>query len=120
MDSTINVNTAQSKYISSENPIEDNTGVFISHKFAYSQNTETPEVSITLPKVDIRRPNDQNEELKKKDILTESKKNKKKLQLEESIKNRQSTPRPSILLVNSLGEGKMIELDINALKTISR
>lgn len=30
------------------------------------------------------------------------------------------TPRPSILLVNTLGEGKMIEIDIQAIKSISK
>lgn len=37
----------------------------------------------------------------------------------ELLTNRKSTPRPSILLLNKLGEGKMIELDLESLKRIS-
>ena len=34
--------------------------------------------------------------------------------------NRKSTPRPSILLLNKLGEGKMIELNLDSLKKFSK
>lgn len=73
---------------------------------------------IITPKIELIKPKrDQVESLTKKVTL----KAKKTLTVpQELLLNRKSTPRPSILLLNKLGEGKMIQLDLESLQKMSK
>jgi hypothetical protein len=109
--------------LSSERPIIQNVGVYISPKFGQKNVLHTPEVSeikIITPNIDLRKPYPTKKPKIIKPSETDTIKLKRKLKLQERLRNRKSTPRPSILLLNTLGEGKMIELDMEALKSISK
>lgn len=80
--------------------------------------SKTTETKIVVPKVTMRRPELINAQ-KKRCESQYARKNSQKI-LEERLINRKSTPRPSILLLNGLGEGKIIQLDLDALKSLSK
>ena len=102
---------------------DDAFGVYISPKFRISslltkqQEEEKIAASkpLTTPKIDLRNPADSHpiQETNPAQKLSS------KEQRDELLANRKSTPRPSILLLNKLGEGKMIELDLDSLKKLS-